>query len=284
MPPSAATAYQSLTDYTKTRKPVQDVISQAQSQYDIPGYNTRMSGLRTQVGNLQSAVENVDPQVSARTARTFTTDAQTQALVNRERQPLYNTLGKQQTALGNEEQGYAQASNNANNLAQSVLNQDAQTYQQLLDQYNGANAQEQQQEQNRQWQAQFDAQNKPTPSYDIGSILKSLQGTNPGMSNAASTGNAQMQQRAGGGFNFQGSNGAAINAAQYSQAKGVPFRTLLKQMADSGDNGAGAAMQYVGNDYGVDRGKLNAFLQAGAMDQATYNKTISLLRSLGASI
>lgn len=281
MLPSSTQAYQSLTDYTKNRKSAQDVVTGAQNQYDIPGITSRMSGLRDQVGNLQQAVENVDPQVTARTARTFTTDAQRQALVNRERQPIFNTLGKQQTALGNEQQGYAVASQNAGNLAQSILNQDAQTYQQLLDQYNASRAQDQMAQEQQRWQAEFNAANKQSSGYDIGSILKSL---NPSMSPVANKSSAQMQQRQGGGFNFQGGNGSAINAAQYSQTKGVPFRTLLKQMADSGDNGAGAALQYVGNDYGVDVGKLRSFLSSGAMDRASYEKTVSALRSLGARI
>ena len=58
---------------------------------------------------------------------------------------------------------------------------------------------------------------------------------------------AQMQQRAGGGFNFQDSSGRGISAAQYAAVKGVPFRTLLQQMANAGDAGARHALGLVGN-------------------------------------
>lgn len=79
---------------------------------------------------------------------------------------------------------------------------------------------------------------------------------------------AQMQQRADKGFNFQ-FNGRGISAAAYAQAKGIPFRTLLQQMANAGDGGAKAALGLVGNDYGFNR-------------KAVKNQgQVNLLRALG---
>lgn len=69
---------------------------------------------------------------------------------------------------------------------------------------------------------------------------------------------AKMQQRKDKGFNFVGPNGKPISAAQYSQLTGVPFRQLLQDMANAGDAGAKQALGFVGDDYGVNRGKLNA--------------------------
>lgn len=80
-----------------------------------------------------------------------------------------------------------------------------------------------------------------------------------------------IQQRAGGGFNFQGPNGQAISAAQYSQATGVPFRTLLQTMAQAGDKGAQAALGLVGNDYGFNRSKISSQGQVSLLNALGLN-------------
>lgn len=77
---------------------------------------------------------------------------------------------------------------------------------------------------------------------------------------------AQAQQRPnGGGYNFQAANGQPISAAQYAQLKGIPFRDVLQTMAKSGDKGAKIALDYVGNDFGVNRGKVK--INASALPQ-----------------
>lgn len=65
-----------------------------------------------------------------------------------------------------------------------------------------------------------------------------------------------MSRRKDGGYNFT-YNGRAISAAQYSQLKKIPFRDLLANMAKDGDKGAAAALGYVGNDYGVNKKKVD---------------------------
>lgn len=82
-------------------------------------------------------------------------------------------------------------------------------------------------------------------------------------------GKPSLQQRAGGGFNFQDANGAGISAARYSQLTGIPFISLLQQMANAGDAGARSALGLVGNDYGYNRTKINSQAQ------------VNLLRALG---
>jgi hypothetical protein len=67
---------------------------------------------------------------------------------------------------------------------------------------------------------------------------------------------SKMVAKQGGGFAFTDSGGKAISAAAYSKAKGIPFRTLLQQMANAGDRGAMIGLQLVGNDYGVNQQKL----------------------------
>jgi hypothetical protein len=78
-----------------------------------------------------------------------------------------------------------------------------------------------------------------------------------------------MSQRAGGGYNFM-YNGAAISAAKYSELTGTPFRTLLQQMATTGDVGAKTALGFVGNDYKFDTGKVTSYQNAGTYNALTW--------------
>lgn len=73
----------------------------------------------------------------------------------------------------------------------------------------------------------------------------------------ASAPNVSYQQKANGGFAFYDASGRPISAAQYSVASGIPFRTLLQQMAASGDGGAKSALGFVGNDYGYNPNAVN---------------------------
>lgn len=67
---------------------------------------------------------------------------------------------------------------------------------------------------------------------------------------------AQIAQRKGGGFDFKDAAGKPISAAVYAKMVGIPFRDLLQKMAAGGDNGAKAALGFVGNDFGYDPGKI----------------------------
>lgn len=89
-------------------------------------------------------------------------------------------------------------------------------------------------------------------------------------------GGAAMQQRADKGFNFQ-YNGAPISAAAFASAKGIPFRTLLQQMANAGDAGAKQALGLVGNDFGYNRNALGTV-------KGGVGAGINLLKSLGIKV
>jgi len=73
---------------------------------------------------------------------------------------------------------------------------------------------------------------------------------------AAAPAKVARSQRKDGGFNFS-YNGQPISAAKYAQLTGTPFIDLLNNMAKSGDRGAAAIKGFVGNDYGIDRGRVN---------------------------
>lgn len=65
-----------------------------------------------------------------------------------------------------------------------------------------------------------------------------------------------IQQRADKGFNFTDNAGRAVNAFQYSQGHGIPFTTLLKQMANAGDSGARTALNFMGDNGNADPTKI----------------------------
>lgn len=79
-----------------------------------------------------------------------------------------------------------------------------------------------------------------------------------------------MSQRAGGGFNFTNANGQAISAATYAQLTKTAFRSVLQRMANAGDAGAKAALNFVGNDYGYDPNKV----KAGSSSAKLYNALV----------
>lgn len=130
--------------------------------------------------------------------------------------------------------------------------------------------------------------------------LGALGGGGGGSAPSAPTGNPfggapSMSQRGDKGFNFMDANGQSINAVQYAKAMGVPFRDLLQQMANGGDNGARTALGFVGNDFGYDPNKvtnnqgyinlLNALgiKASGWAPQSNNNSTQNWLNSHGYS-
>lgn len=153
MYPSSATTYQELTNFGKARKKSTDIYKEAETKYGIPEATGRLSRLRSLVGNLTSSVEAVDPSVTGRTSGNFTTEGQRQALVSRERAPILTDLGKQQGALGQEQEAYSLNSALADRMASSLIQEDQTTYQRLLDKHNASVAAEQAAEAKRQWEA-----------------------------------------------------------------------------------------------------------------------------------
>lgn len=190
MYPSSAQAYQSLQDYSSKRRSTADIQKEAEDKYNVSGISSRLSNLRTLVGNLENSVEQVDPSVTGRLQGGFATEAQRQTLVNRERAPILGDLSKQQSALGNEQQQFSLSSSLASDLAHSLRSDDETGYQRLLDQYNAATAKEQSDESKRQYEAslaeqrrQFDEQQRAAQAkgtgtgYDLSGIINGLTGS-----------------------------------------------------------------------------------------------------------
>lgn len=182
-PPSSAAALQSLTDYNTNRQSAQDIQTQADNQYDLPGYNSRLSTIRGLVGNLQSSVDAVDPSVTGRTSGSFVTEGQRSALVNKEQAPILSNLAKENTALSTEQAGQQNAQSLASQMASAITSQDQTKYQSLLDQYNGVVAAEAATEQKREFDANLAQQQAAAKAaasassaggYDLSSLLNSF--------------------------------------------------------------------------------------------------------------
>lgn len=73
----------------------------------------------------------------------------------------------------------------------------------------------------------------------------------------------------GGGFAFTDPNGNPISAATYAAATGIPFRNLLQNMANQGDQGAKAALNFVGGDFRYDPSKIGQ-----GQNAAIYNALV----------
>jgi len=245
---SSAEAYNALQNYKQLSS--NDAISQAENKYGVNDSRTRLSGLKSLVGNLQTAVENVDPSVTGRTSGTFTTEGQRQALVNKEQQPILTNLGKQQQAYGEEQQNLNTSQGLASQMASALIADDTRSYQRLLDQYNSAVATEQaareeaaRQEQMRQWQVQQ---------------AESVRQFNENMALQRSQLNAQI---ASARANIPQPTLATPTAAEKRYIGNDDYRGRLAYEAAKGNNDAAVMLRHVGNNG----------MAGGAVDQSTYN-------------
>ncbi|CAB4132555.1 hypothetical protein UFOVP253_34 [uncultured Caudovirales phage] len=264
------------------------ILNNQRQQLGVDNAQQTVTGLRGAINNTTKLLQQVAPSVMGRTGSSLVTNAQASRQIGNEQAPLNQTLSNQGSQLSDANQNLSTLDTKAQQAATGIYQgqQDKLSYAQNL--YNTLyqkekdTAAQQQAAADRAEQArQFDStmalnQQKANSSASgdsgVSSLISSLLG-----GGSSAQGGAQIQQRTNGGFNFQNANGQATNAVGFSQAKGVPIRTLLQQMASQGDGGAKTALDYVGNDYGVNTAKLRNLEVAPAQ----YNATVSLLHSLG---
>lgn len=215
-----------------------------------------------------------------RTANSLVTNAQATKQISNEQAPISSKLTQEGTDYNNANSDLSNLRQQAQTAASGIYTgqQDKLSYAQNL--YNSLYKQEQDAASAAESSRQFNADlaEKVREANMSSSANNGLAGLLGGMGGSSPTSSgAQAQQRADKGFNFQDANGGSINAAAYSKAKGIPIRTQLQQMANEGDVGAKTALDYVGNDYGVNMNKLRTL----EVSPSTYNKTTSLLKALG---
>lgn len=178
--PSVKDAYSALNSFNSSRPSASSYMTQANNQYGVDAANKQVTNLQSLVGNLQNAAAAVAPSVAGRTAGTFTTQAQRDALISREQQPILTNLNQENQSLGQAQSAQGQAQGMAQQMANTLYAQDQQKYQSLLDQYNAANAADQF---NKQLQAQAQ-QAQAAQAYQQQQLAEQIREFNVGQANA----------------------------------------------------------------------------------------------------
>jgi hypothetical protein len=254
-------ALQELQTYQGSLQTPQQAMDAANQTLGVTGAQNNVSGLRSAVQNTTSLLGQVAPNVYGRTQNSLVTSAQAGRQIQNESAPLQTTLGKETGDLNTAEDDYrtlvGQAQSQANNTLSaqnSKLGFLQNIYEDLYGKEKDAAALAEERRQFDADQAYKQAALKASSSSGSSGLsgLSSLLGS-AGSSPATPT--AAISQRTDKGYNFN-YGGQAISAAQYAQLKGIPLRTLLTNMANSGDAGAKLALGYVGDDFGINKAKV----------------------------
>lgn len=274
----SSSALKQLQDFQGTRKNPTAYFDEAQNGLGVSAAAQQANDLRNVVRNTQTSLRGVDASVAGRTGGSLVTDAQRSRLVNLERAPLAENLNDQLTGYGDAMSNYRDLLGQASSKASMLYQGDADRENALRSNYEAIFGREQAAEAVRQFNEQLALQKANAARAAAGSPFPSFGGGGSSGNNGAATstmGGANMVQRGDGGFNFLDANGGVISAAQYAAAKGIAFRDLLQVMANKGDQGAKAALGFVGNDFGYDPNKVR--------DQNTANLYNSLVGGTGRS-
>lgn len=107
-----------LRGFQAGRKKPQDILAEEETKLGLPSAQQRLVGLRSAIGNTENLLRNVDPSVTGRTSGTFTTEAQRQRLVAKEREPISEQLREESRALEGETANTSDLSGRALKAAQ----------------------------------------------------------------------------------------------------------------------------------------------------------------------
>lgn len=252
MPPSSAAAYQSLQSFDQSRPSPQAVQDQAQQKYGVSGLGSQLDALRSMTGNLQTSIKNVDPSVTGRTQGSLVTEAARNAIVNNERAPLMDQLGTTNQNLSATQGDYDRATGLASNYANSILQNDQDTYGKLFGQYQTSLQAEQQAAADAEKKREFDASlaesqaaRRAAASGGGGLSLGGISGGGP----ATGAGAVPIirTKNAVGGYSFS-QGGRPVTMGQYLASQGLAGTNLLQAAASllgtgsSGDKGIANAI------------------------------------------
>lgn len=235
-----------------------DVLQNKMDTMGATDAGKQVSGLRQAITNTTNLLNQIPKGVMGRTQNSLVTNAQANRQIQNESAPVSHNLEQQNQAFGNATDEYGRliglATNSANAFTQGQQ-QELSNYKNLYDQLYGREQDAAKlAEQQRQFNEQMSAAKRASGGGSSGGGGGfSLGG---GASGGGTAGSAAMTQRGDKGFNFTDASGRAISAAAYAQAKGIPFRDLLTEMANAGDQGSRTALGFVGNDFGYDPRKL----------------------------
>lgn len=251
---------QALAQLQQTQAQAQDpntILSGQRQQLGVNAAQDTVTGLRGAINSTTKLLQQVAPSVMGRTGNSLVTSAQAGRIIQNEQAPINQTLSDQGTKYSQAGEDYSRLEQNAEQAASGLYQgqQDKLSYAQNL--YNALYQREQDaQAAADRRQAREDALRAAAASGGSFNLGGGGGGATTGGGATAPVVGAKSVQRAGGGFNFTDASGKTINAAQYAQATKTPFRTVLQEMANHGDTGAKAALQFVGNDFGYDARKI----------------------------
>lgn len=189
MPPSSAAAYQSLQDFSKSMIDPQTALTQGQTQYGVQGLGSQVDALRSLTNNLQTSINGVDPSVTGRTQGGLVTEAQRQAIVNKERSPLVDQFNTTSGHLNDANSQYGNAQNYASQYTQALLTGQTNKLSALDALYKDAVASEAAAEQKRE----FDAQQAAAEA----AARRAAAGANPGLNLGSLLGGGAAANAAG---------------------------------------------------------------------------------------
>lgn len=215
--------------------------TQAYQQYGVPQQEQTVSGLRQAITNTTNLLNQVAPSVYGRTQNSLVTTAQAGRQIQNEQAPIAQNLEKQGQQYQGAQSDLDRALSKASQQAQ--LRQTGQ--QQQLENLRGIYSTLYEREQN-ELQRQLEERK-------YADSLRASSGGGGGGGGSRGGGSAAagptVQQRPGGGYNFQDANGKAISARTYAAQTGTDFKALLQQMAQNGDAGAKAYLNSGGKQY-----------------------------------
>lgn len=277
-------ALKQLQAVQKTSQNPNDILASQNQQLGVNSAQDTVTGLRGAINNTTQLLKQVAPSVMGRTASSLVTNAQATKQIGNEQAPISANLTDENNQYGQESQDLSNLRQEAQTAASGIYQgqQDKESYLQNL--YNTLYGKEQDAaaakkaaaaaaEQKREFNASLAEQKAGRLASSSGGGGLDLGGLFGGNPSAAAQ--ASMKQRKGGGYSFVSPNGNAITAAAYAKGSGIPFRTLLSQMAKKGDSGAAQALKFIGNDYGYDPRKVTQQWQAD-LYKALTGRTIGI--------
>lgn len=274
-PTTSGDALTQLQQYQGSLQSPQQALDAAKGTLGVNAAQSTATGLQGAIQNTTNLLNQVAPSVYGRTGNSLVTTAQAGQQINNESAPLQQNLAKEGTDYSNAEDNYKNLLDEANTEATNTISGQNSKESALQGIYNDLYGKES--DDAKLAEQEREANLSASSAADVARITAgSGSGTPSSSGNLGSSTNASYQQRAGGGYNFQAPNGQAISAAQYAQLTGTSLRTLLSSMAAGGDNGAKTALNYVGNDNGINENKLHTL----EVDPTQYNQTVSILNSI----
>lgn len=138
MNPNVQAAQSALTAFQGSQKSANDILNDAMTQYGVQGAQTTKDNLETTLNNTTKALNAVPDSVTGRTSRSLVTEAQRQAIVNNEQNPIRQALSDQQGEYGIASNNYSDLSGKATTLANAELGQQTAKESQLEQNYQDA--------------------------------------------------------------------------------------------------------------------------------------------------